>query len=140
LTNIYLAAHPPAVGPLAHISSPIPIGQPVPLDSYITSYLFALESHKVLGDIVALAGCTPASIGESKAWSDIVKATKGDRTEFCRVLSGKQLFSALYGMYSVALNDLKKGATDQCQENASAAEKTQHTRKPRRWLSRAEAS
>jgi hypothetical protein len=57
---------------------------------------------------VALAGCTPASIGESEAWSHIVKGTKVDRTEFCNVLSGKQLFSALYGMLSVALNDLKK--------------------------------
>jgi len=66
------------------------------------------QVYKVLGDIVALAGCTPASVGESEAWSHIVKATKVDRTEFCRVLSGKQLFSALYGMYSVALNDLKK--------------------------------
>jgi hypothetical protein len=66
------------------------------------------QVYKVLGDIVALAGCTPASIGESEAWSHIVKTTKVDMTEFCKVLSGKQLFSALYGMYSVALNDLKR--------------------------------
>jgi hypothetical protein len=66
------------------------------------------QVYKVLGDIVALADCTPVSIGESEAWSHIVKGTKVDGTEFCKVLSGKQLFSALYGMYSVALNDLKK--------------------------------
>jgi hypothetical protein len=65
------------------------------------------QVYKVLGDIVALAGCTPASIGESEAWCHIVQGTKVDRTEFCKVLSGKQPFSALYGMYSVALNDLK---------------------------------
>jgi hypothetical protein len=101
------------------------------------------QVYKVLGDRVALAGCTSASIGESEAWSHIVKGTKVDRTEFCKVLSWKQLFSALYGMYSVALNDLKKGATDQCQEDASAnsaAEGTQHRRAPRRWLPRTVAS
>jgi hypothetical protein len=66
------------------------------------------QVSRVLCDIVALAGCTPAHVGESRAWSSIVESTELDRIAFCKALKGKQLFNALYGTYSVALSDLKK--------------------------------
>jgi hypothetical protein len=62
---------------------------------------------KVLGDIVSLAGCTPANVGESKAWAGVVESAIQDRITFCKHLKGKQLFNALYGTYTVALNELK---------------------------------
>jgi hypothetical protein len=54
---------------------------------------------KVLGDIVSLAGCTPANVGESKAWAGVVERAIQDRITFCKHLKGKQLFNAVYGTY-----------------------------------------
>jgi hypothetical protein len=66
------------------------------------------QVSRVLSDIVSLAGCTPAYVGESRAWSSIVESTELDRIAFCKALKGKQLFNALYGTYSVALSDVKQ--------------------------------
>jgi hypothetical protein len=63
--------------------------------------------HKVLCDIVALAGCTPASVGESEEWAAVVRSAEDNRESFCKALRGKPLFSALYGTYTVTLNELK---------------------------------
>jgi hypothetical protein len=52
------------------------------------------QLYKVLSDIEALAGCTPATVGESEEWAAIV-------------MWGKPLYSALYGTYTVTLNDFK---------------------------------
>jgi hypothetical protein len=65
------------------------------------------EVYKVLGDIVSLAGCTPANIGTCTEWSRIVDSAKESRIGLCKCLKGKNLFSALYDTYSVTLGDLK---------------------------------
>jgi hypothetical protein len=57
--------------------------------------------YKVLTDIENLAGCTPAKVGESSEWTSIEKSTEGNRSDFCKGLDGKPLFSALYGVYTV---------------------------------------
>jgi hypothetical protein len=62
---------------------------------------------KVLSDIVSLAGCTPSEVGESMKWQDIVSATTEDRLSYCKPLKGKQLFKALYGLYTITLGELR---------------------------------
>jgi hypothetical protein len=54
-----------------------------------------------------MARYTPASVGESEQWSSIVSTAEENRQNFCKVLNGKNLFSALYGTYTVALHELK---------------------------------
>jgi hypothetical protein len=58
-------------------------------------------------DIEDVAGYTPASVGESQEWSAIVNTADENRQNFCKALIGKTLFSALYGTYTVALQELK---------------------------------
>jgi hypothetical protein len=58
-------------------------------------------------DIEDVAGYTPASVGESDQWSSIVNTADKNRQNFCKALTGKTLFSALYGTYTVALQELK---------------------------------
>jgi hypothetical protein len=65
------------------------------------------DVYKVLGDIVSLAGCTPANIGTCSEWTRIVDSAKESRIGLCKCLKRKNLFSALYGTYSVTLSDLK---------------------------------
>jgi hypothetical protein len=65
------------------------------------------EVHKVLSYIEILAECTPAKMGESSQWTSIVNSAKENRVNFCKVLEGKLLFSALYSMYTVTVNELK---------------------------------
>jgi hypothetical protein len=45
--------------------------------------------------------------GKSAEWTAIVSAVEENRTNYCKALSRKTLFSALYGTYTVMLNDLK---------------------------------
>jgi hypothetical protein len=63
--------------------------------------------HKVLCDIETLAGCTPAAVGESEEWAAVVRTAEENRESFSKALRGKPLFSALYGTYTVTLNELK---------------------------------
>jgi hypothetical protein len=65
------------------------------------------QLFRVLCDIEDVAGYTPAVFGESAEWMAIVSATEENRINYCKALSGKTLFSALYGTYTVTLNDLK---------------------------------
>jgi hypothetical protein len=65
------------------------------------------QLFKVLCDIEDVAGYTPASVGDSDQWSSIVSTAEENRQNFCKVLGGKTLFSALYGTYKVALQELK---------------------------------
>jgi hypothetical protein len=60
------------------------------------------QLFKVLCD-EDVAGYTPASVGDSDQWSSIVNTAEGNRRNFCKALGGKTLYSALYGMYTVAL-------------------------------------
>jgi hypothetical protein len=65
------------------------------------------QLFKVICDIEEMARYTPALVGESEQWSSIVSMVEENRQNFCKVLNGKNLFSALYGMYTVALQELK---------------------------------
>jgi hypothetical protein len=63
---------------------------------------------KVLCSIEDLASCTPALVGENEEWAAIVSSAEDNRESYCKALYGKALFSALYGTYTVTLNELKK--------------------------------
>jgi hypothetical protein len=63
------------------------------------------QVHKVLNDIESLAGCTPAKVGESSEWTSIVNSEEQNRANCSKNLGGKLLFSALYGIYTVTLNE-----------------------------------
>jgi hypothetical protein len=65
------------------------------------------QLFKVLCDIEDVARYTPALVGDSEQWSFIVSTAEENRQNFCKALSGKTLFSALYGKYTVALQELK---------------------------------
>jgi hypothetical protein len=66
------------------------------------------QLYKVLSDIDALAGCTPATVGSTEEWEAIVMAAEDNREAFSLALQGKPLYSALYGTYTVTLNDFKR--------------------------------
>jgi hypothetical protein len=61
----------------------------------------------VFCDIEEVAGYTPASVGDSDQWSSIVNSAEENRRNFCKALCGKTLYSALYGTYTVYLQELK---------------------------------
>jgi hypothetical protein len=61
------------------------------------------QLFKVIRDMEEMARYTPASVAESEQWSTIVNTSEDNTQNFCKVLNGKNLFSALYGMYTVAL-------------------------------------
>jgi hypothetical protein len=62
---------------------------------------------KVLGDTKDVARHIPASVGESTEWAAIVNAAEENGASYCKGLHGKPLFSALYGTYTVTLQELK---------------------------------
>jgi hypothetical protein len=53
------------------------------------------QLFKMLCDIEDLASYTPASVGESEKWAIIISSAEEARANYCRVLWGKTLFSAL---------------------------------------------
>jgi hypothetical protein len=62
---------------------------------------------KILCDTEVVAGHTPASVGESVEWTQIVNTAEANRASYCKVLTGKPLFSALYIIYTVILIELR---------------------------------
>jgi hypothetical protein len=65
-----------------------------------------VQVQNVLNDIVILAGCTPAEVGESSEWTSIANSAEENRGTLQK--SGWEAsFSALYGMYTVTLIELK---------------------------------
>jgi hypothetical protein len=62
---------------------------------------------KLLRDLQSLAGCTPRPVGESEEWAAIIRAAEDNLESYSMTLQGKTLYSALYGSYTVTLNDLK---------------------------------
>jgi hypothetical protein len=62
---------------------------------------------QVRGDIEDVARHIPASVRESAEWAAIVNAAEENGASYCRALHGKPLFSALYGTYTVTLQELK---------------------------------
>jgi hypothetical protein len=79
------------------------------------------EVDKVLGDIVSLTGCTPASVGESATFKEVIENAKQDRINLCNALKGKGLFSALYDTYTITLNELKNVLQQSVKRSATAA-------------------
>jgi hypothetical protein len=65
------------------------------------------QPFQVLGDIEDVAGHIPPSVGESAELSPIVNAAEENGASYCKGLRGKLLFSALYGTYTVTLQELK---------------------------------
>jgi hypothetical protein len=61
-----------------------------------------VQAYEVPSDIEILARYTPAKVGERSEWTTIVKSAN-----FCKILDRKPLYGALYGMYTVTLNELK---------------------------------
>jgi hypothetical protein len=46
-------------------------------------------------------------VEEGSEGSTIVNSAEENRTDFCKVLDRKPLFTAFYGVYTVTLNELK---------------------------------
>jgi hypothetical protein len=65
-----------------------------------------------------LAGCTQTIRGESSEWPTIVNSAEVKRANFCKSLDGKPLFSALYGVYTVTLIELKGVSVQEEQSGA----------------------
>jgi hypothetical protein len=63
---------------------------------------------KVLCDLEALAECTPKPVGESEEWAAAFRAAEDNLACYSVALNGKELYSALYGSYTVTLNKLKR--------------------------------
>jgi hypothetical protein len=62
---------------------------------------------QVVGDIEDVARHIPAFVGESVESSAIVNAAEENGVSSCKGLRGKTLFTALYGTYTVTLQELK---------------------------------
>jgi hypothetical protein len=61
----------------------------------------------VLRNIGNLARYTPDKVGESSEWTTVVNSAEENTANLCKILNGKPPFSALYGMYTVTLNELE---------------------------------
>jgi hypothetical protein len=66
-----------------------------------------VQVYKVLSDTETLAKCTPARVGGGSQWTTIVNSAEENRAKSATFLDGKSLFSALYGMHTVTLKELK---------------------------------
>jgi hypothetical protein len=62
---------------------------------------------QVVGDIEDVARHIPAPVGENAEWSAIVNAAEENGANYCIGLHEKPLFSALYGTYTITLQELK---------------------------------
>jgi hypothetical protein len=65
------------------------------------------QVYRLLSDFENLTGCTPTKVGKSPEWTSIVNSAEENRGNCCKGLDEKPLFSTLYGMYTVILNELK---------------------------------
>jgi hypothetical protein len=54
-------------------------------------------------------------------WTSIVNSAEGNRVNFCKALDWKPVYSALYDMYAVTLNELKAVSKVSAQEVQSGA-------------------
>jgi hypothetical protein len=63
--------------------------------------------YKILCDIEDVAGYTPNAVGNSAEWTAIDSTVDDNRYSYCKTLTGKTLFSALYEIYTVTLNKLR---------------------------------
>jgi hypothetical protein len=65
------------------------------------------ELLKLLCDIKDVWRYIPASVGKISEWAPILNAAEVNGASYCKGLHGKLLFSALYGTYTVTLEDLQ---------------------------------
>jgi hypothetical protein len=80
--------------------------------------------YNVLREIEDDAGFTPTSVGTSQEWASIVSTVEENRASYCEALSGKPLYSALYGSCTVALQELKGLLKASVQAQCSVATKS----------------
>jgi hypothetical protein len=87
---------------------------------------FMHQLLQVQCDIEGIAGLTSASVGESKEWAAIVDSEEENHESYFQALRGKPLFSALYGTYTVTLNELKSfvKASSQAGQAETASKKS----------------
>jgi hypothetical protein len=64
------------------------------------------QLFNVLCNIESLASCTPSAVHNSPEWQAVVSSAEENRANYCKALSGKTLFSAMYGTYTIALQEL----------------------------------
>jgi hypothetical protein len=62
---------------------------------------------KILCTIEDLAGFTPAPVGQREEYAVIISSAEESCENSCKSFNGKTLFSALYGTYTVTVNELK---------------------------------
>jgi hypothetical protein len=77
------------------------------MNKYSEAGTVVQQVHQVLHDIEILTGYTSAKVGGGSQLTTIMNSAEENRANFYRALDGKPLFSALYGMYNVTLNELK---------------------------------
>jgi hypothetical protein len=65
------------------------------------------QLYSTLCTIEDVAGYTPAVVGESAEWTAIVRSAEENRVCYCKALTGRTLFIALCGTYTVNLKELK---------------------------------
>jgi hypothetical protein len=65
------------------------------------------QLFKILCDSEDAAGHTPKSVDENQEWTNIVRAVEENRASYCKSLSGKTLYNAVYGSYTDTLYELK---------------------------------
>jgi uncharacterized protein with NRDE domain len=65
------------------------------------------QLFRILCDIEVVAGHAPVSVGKSVEWTSVVNTAEDNRASYCKSLTGKPLFIALYGTYTVTLIELK---------------------------------
>jgi hypothetical protein len=84
----------------------IEIPMPCITNKYSEAAYVIQQVCKVLSDIEIFAKCTRAKVGESSEWTTIVNNAEENKANFCKILKGKPLFSAPYGIYTLTLNEL----------------------------------
>jgi hypothetical protein len=65
------------------------------------------QVYKALGDIENHVRCTPAKVRENSEFTSIVNSSEKNRANFCKDQDEKPLFSAVYSMYIITVNELK---------------------------------
>jgi hypothetical protein len=65
------------------------------------------QLFKVLCEIEDMTSFAPGTVGESPEWASIVDSPEENVATFCKALSGKPLFSAVHGIYTITLGELK---------------------------------
>jgi hypothetical protein len=104
------------------------------------------QLFNVLCHIESLASFTPSAVGNSPEWQAVVSSAEENRANYCKALSGKTLLNAMYGTYTVALQELKSvlksssskagnSSTQQGTKQTAKEEGFQEVRKRKRYSS-----